>query len=308
MIYYPVIIPTLNRYQHLKRCVESLAKNTHADKTELVIGLDFPPSEKYYEGYEKIKSYIHTISGFAKVTIFERETNYGPGKNFTELKKYVFQNYDAVISSEDDNEFSPCFLDYMDKLLAKYKDDERYSSVGAYLHPCYENKSTQNLILTLETNAWGIGHWREKENLIISTGDFSKILLSSNTAWKCFKAFPASFGMLIEMVKKNLNWGDVRRTNTNIINDKYQIRPSVSLVRNWGNDGSGLHCGVDEKNIYIGQTICDNAEYDIGENDPHIEKTILRVTQNLLLPINPLKRLKFYLHVLLNYIGYRVGL
>lgn len=42
--YAPVIIPTLNRYVHLKRCVDSLAKCTHAPDTELIIGLDYPPT------------------------------------------------------------------------------------------------------------------------------------------------------------------------------------------------------------------------------------------------------------------------
>ena len=51
MTFYPVIIYTLNRYEHFRRCVESLARNTHAEQTELVIGLDYPPSEKYVEGH-----------------------------------------------------------------------------------------------------------------------------------------------------------------------------------------------------------------------------------------------------------------
>ena len=117
MTYYPVIIPTLNRYEHFKRCVESLARNTHADKTELVIGLDYPPSKKYEKGYKQIKEYLPSINGFKKITIFGRRENYGVHRNFIALQNYAFEHYDAVISTEDDNEFSPCFLDYMNKAL-----------------------------------------------------------------------------------------------------------------------------------------------------------------------------------------------
>lgn len=42
----PILIPTLNRYEHLKRCVESLAKNKLAKESELVIGLDYPPFQQ----------------------------------------------------------------------------------------------------------------------------------------------------------------------------------------------------------------------------------------------------------------------
>ena len=31
----PVLIPTLCRYDHLKRCIESLSACTHAEKTDL---------------------------------------------------------------------------------------------------------------------------------------------------------------------------------------------------------------------------------------------------------------------------------
>lgn len=305
MIYYPVLIPTLNRYEHLKRCVESLAKNTHADKTELVIGLDYPPSDKYREGYEKVKTYVYTITGFAKVTIFEREKNYGPVKNYTALKEYVFQNFDAAISSEDDNEFSPCFLDFMDKILEKYKDDDMFTSVSGYLHPDYIGVSSKKVILTKETNAWGMGHWKTKEMNIFSTNHFKEVLTSISKSWKCFKAFPASFSMLIEMVKKEADWGDVRRTNTNILNGTYQIRPNISLCKNWGYDGSGLHCGIDKSNKFNNQTKSEDFVYDIGTEKPQIDSRIFKVTSNLLLPQNPLKRVKFFVRVGLNYLQFR---
>ena len=56
--YAPVIIATLNRYAYLKRCLESLEKNTDAEKTEVYVSVDFPPSEKYYSGYEEVVKYL----------------------------------------------------------------------------------------------------------------------------------------------------------------------------------------------------------------------------------------------------------
>ena len=55
MIYYPVCIPTLNRYEHLKACVESLQRCTHADKTELIIGLDaLPPPRRIMKSIARV--------------------------------------------------------------------------------------------------------------------------------------------------------------------------------------------------------------------------------------------------------------
>ena len=42
----PVIIPTLCRYDHFKRLMESLNKCTWADKTDVYIGLDYPAKRR----------------------------------------------------------------------------------------------------------------------------------------------------------------------------------------------------------------------------------------------------------------------
>ena len=163
--FYPILIPTLNRYEHFKICVESLARNTHADKTELVIGLDYPPSDKYMQGYLKIKEYVSTISGFAKITIIKHKTNVGAGGNIRSLREYGFKHYEAVISTEDDNEFSPCFLDYMNKMLKYYKNDKKISSICGYNNlGCYNLSSKQSILLSKDTSAWGLGLWKNKES------------------------------------------------------------------------------------------------------------------------------------------------
>jgi glycosyltransferase involved in cell wall biosynthesis len=46
--YAPVVIPTLNRYDHFKACLESLEKCRGVDKTDVYVVLDFSPSEEYY--------------------------------------------------------------------------------------------------------------------------------------------------------------------------------------------------------------------------------------------------------------------
>lgn len=54
----PVIIPTLCRYDHFKRLMESLNKCTWADKTDVYIGLDYPAKEEHRDGWMKIKRFL----------------------------------------------------------------------------------------------------------------------------------------------------------------------------------------------------------------------------------------------------------
>lgn len=63
-VYAPVLIPTLCRSEHFIRCIESLKRNTWAQYTDVFIGLDYPPSEKYFDGYCKRNSINILISLF----------------------------------------------------------------------------------------------------------------------------------------------------------------------------------------------------------------------------------------------------
>lgn len=249
MNYYPVVIPTLCRYEHFKRCVESLSKNTHAEKTELIIGLDFPLNNEHKDGYNKICNYIPQISGFKKVTVFKREKNYGAEANSKELANYAFSNYDAYIYSEDDNEFSPCFLDFMNQALEKYKYQEKVSTVCGYTQIMHESKQTKGVLFTHDNCAWGMGIWKHKEESLLLIKNNDIVWQSSLAFWKTFLKAPAITTMFAAMMKKGEQWGDVMRSIYSIQHNTYQVRPYTSLVRNWGYDGTGLHCTSIDKEI-----------------------------------------------------------
>lgn len=302
----PVLIPTLNRYEHLRRCVDSLSRCTHADKTELIIGLDYPPSEKYVEGYNLVKDYLPTIQGFKKVTIIERHENYGAIRNLSDLQHYAFKNHATIIITEDDNEFSKCFLDYMNKMLVYYANDVKVASVCGYTHPNYYGLSN-NLLFTRETNAWGIGFWREKETEDVNSINTAfKIVKSLPLAIKSFLSFPAAFGNLIPMLEKGEKWGDVIRCQYQIISDKFQVRPYLSLCRNWGFDGSGLHCSRNDK--MQKQKIFQSPIWDKEPTEVSITLKQRMVSFKHLLPLKNIPRIKSLIMFWIRYYKFRKNL
>ena len=92
----PVTIPTLCRYEHFKRCIESLSRCTLADKTEVYVALDYPAKESHWDGYNKIKDYLLSHKednlGFKKLIVIQRSRNYGLGEegNIMTLRKEIF--------------------------------------------------------------------------------------------------------------------------------------------------------------------------------------------------------------------------
>ncbi len=124
MIYAPIVIPTCNRLTHLKRCIASLQANSWAKHTELYLSVDYPPSEKYENGYPELCEWLsEKPKGFKAVHIFIQPQNLGPIKNVQFLTDLVSNVYDRFMITEDDNEFSPNFIEYMDKCLEQYETD-----------------------------------------------------------------------------------------------------------------------------------------------------------------------------------------
>lgn len=251
--YAPVIIPTLNRYEHLKRCVESLKNNKLANETELVISLDYPPHEKYREGWERIKNYLPTIDGFGKVTILYAEENIGAAKNCNKLRSYVKGlGYDAFIMTEDDNILAPNFLDYMNWGLRTFKNDKRILAVCGFKRVDTSSLENNVYIWPHQFVAWGYGMWFDRRERIEELESFEVLKNYVNTC-------PLSI-IFSEQVYIAVNVLSIIK-HQKILGDslpfllpkeeRYCLYPTISKVRNQGFDGTGLHCADDEESRKI---------------------------------------------------------
>lgn len=269
--YAPVIIPTLNRFEHFKRCLESLERCTGAAYTDVYVGLDYPPSEKYVEGWKKIDSYLkikETDNGFRNLYVRRRDHNCGvgkPGCNVELLYREMTEKTDRYISTEDDNEFSPCFLDYINKALEKYKVDERVIFVCGYTPFDYSCK--ENIYFARQMSAWGFGSWIEKSKEIRKIFNFElleKILTDFKSFWKIFQYRPVMLSRLMDSVLKREFYGDVSYFCYCLLYDKYCVFPSKSLVRNWGNDGTGMHCKNYNK-LFVNRTINQDETFELDD-------------------------------------------
>ena len=60
-LYAPIIIPTCNRVEHLKRCLESIKRNPEAKNTDVYISVDYPPTEGYKAGHQAVVDYLLSL-------------------------------------------------------------------------------------------------------------------------------------------------------------------------------------------------------------------------------------------------------
>lgn len=283
MIYAPVLIPTLSRYEHLKRCIDSLRNNSWAQKTEIYISLDYPPTDKYIDGYKKVEKFLDVeISGFQKVHVFKQSKNLGARYNVLFLMQEVFKRFDRFIATEDDNEFSPNFLEFMDKGLEKFKDDPNIIYLSGYVKEKSWKKHNANVMKISSAGYWGAGTWKDKwiqTRKEINCKLFDKIGKNPYYIWKLYRHSRIMLWWYVHrylcepdkvLFYKN---GELAPMDINlniycIIKNKYVVVPLQSMVRNWGLDGSGINCGANDGYNPMDIQIDQNKHFEFVVPDP----------------------------------------
>ena len=252
MIHAPVGIVTLNRYSHFRKCLESLEKCTGAAETEVFVALDYPPSEKYKEGWTDIDEYLknkEADNGFKQLNVVRRKCNCGVGKpngNWELLEKYLHEHYDRYIFTEDDNVFSPNFLEFINKGLEKFEDNPAVSAINGYCHPYPFIMGNDNFFMhNTNFSAWGYGTWTRKQIKIVER-IVNGCLKNTFSIKNYLKVRKQGYNRLLKYLymvfepKKEYIWiTDNVLSVYNIVNDTYVVVPAISKVRNEGWDMLG---------------------------------------------------------------------
>lgn len=248
----PVMIPTLCRSQHFKECVESLKRCRWADKTDVFIGLDYPANASHREGYKEICIYLNELEKnhpFKTLNVIRRECNYGLGRegNSAKLREEILKNYDRVIFSEDDNVFSPAFLDFINRGLERFKDDKSIQAICGYRHFYIIKTGKENFYRqSVDFSAWGYGTWKDR---IEELNKIDPLWFKSRLNLKEFLKFKKNQGnrRALQFLKiSNMNPIKFGLTDNVIsvymgLTGKDVVMPEITCVKNMGLDGSGVN-------------------------------------------------------------------
>ena len=256
MIYAPVIIPTLCRYKHFVRLIESLKKNKHSEFTDVYVGLDYPVLEKHRHGYSQICKYLEgDFNEFKSFNVIKRSYNFGAGENLDDLINLISDKYDRFIKIDDDAEVSTVFLEYVNKCLELYKSDKNIIAISGYSYPLDWRVSDgasvfcQNFIAPV----WGTGFWCDKYRQI------QKFVLDDCGFVRDADSIVRGAGLQRMSMVCRREYADLclspDYTNTLAAKitdisirmymaacDKYVVMPVLSKVRNCGFDGTGEYC------------------------------------------------------------------
>lgn len=238
----PIALFAYNRLQHLRLTVEALQKNELASQSDLFFYSDASKGDSDRNGVEEVRHYLRTVSGFRRVNIVERETNFGLARSIISGVTELVNSFDRVIVLEDDMVTSPHFLRYMNEALDLYEHEERVASIHGYLYPLAKRLS--DTFFLKGADCWGWATWRRGWALFEPDGRKLLTALHERGLEKRFDyqgAYPYMKMLKDQISGKNDSWA-IRWYASALLENKLTLYPGRSLVRNIGTDDSGTHC------------------------------------------------------------------
>lgn len=239
----PVLLFVYNRPEHVRRTVEALQHNTLAAESPLFIYSDAARDASQEQAVAEVRRFIHTVTGFATITIIERSENWGLARSIIDGVTTQINRYGRVIVLEDDLITAPYFLQFMNDALECYKDEPR---VG-HIQGCdfTQDPSLPDTFLIKWTGSWGWATWKRAWQYFNPDG---KALLAELERRKLTYTFDfnGKYGytrMLRRQIEgKNNSWA-IRWNASLFLKDMLSLNVGKSLVQNEGFDGSGTNCG-----------------------------------------------------------------
>lgn len=159
-VFAPVALFVYTRLDNTKKTVAHLKQNRLAGDTVLYVFSDGGKDARSQLEVDRVREYLHTITGFKEVHVIERSTNYYLERNVIEGIGYVLSLWDRVIVLEDDVCTSPYFLEYMNDALTAYKNEEKVMHVTGFTRLQIEGKG--DTYFTPHAAGWGWGTWRDR--------------------------------------------------------------------------------------------------------------------------------------------------
>jgi len=134
----PVALFVYNRPDHARRTLEALARNRLARETPLFVFSDGPKANATGEERERISATRALVCSRAwtrSVTLIESATNRGLADSIVHGVGEVLSQHDRVIVLEDDIVTSPGFLEFLNRGLELYANEDRVMHLSGYMYP-----------------------------------------------------------------------------------------------------------------------------------------------------------------------------
>jgi hypothetical protein len=238
----PVVLFVYNRPHHTKLTIESLVKNTLADKSKIFIFSDGPKNLKDEKLVNEVREYIKSVKGFEQINIIENKVNKGLANSVIDGVTSIIKRFGKAVVVEDDLESSLYFLKFMNEALDFYKNENIYSISGYSLPIKIPADYNENVYIIPRSSSWGWATWLNRwEKADWEVKDFIDFRKDKNSQKLFNNGGEDLTPMLVaQMSGKIDSWG-IRWAYSHFKNNSYCLYPVKSFIKNIGIDNSGTH-------------------------------------------------------------------
>lgn len=242
----PVLLFVYNRPAHTLKTLTALEKNQYADQTILYIYSDAAKDERAVEAVDEVRRIIKKTWRFKQIKIIERDKNWGLAANVIDGVTKVVQEHGQIIVLEDDLETSSFALDYFNKALDRYKEDEQVMQISGYGYPVQNLNQLPETFFFRVANSWGWATWDRawqhfNPDIDELVSDFSEEQIhqfsieGKENFWK----------QVQELRSGKINSWAIRWYASVFKKNGLVLYPRNSMTQNIGNDGSGTHTAAE---------------------------------------------------------------
>lgn len=253
----PIIVFCYNRPWHVEQMLEALSKNVYADESVLYIFCDGPKPDATEEQINKVletRVAIRRKQWCKELHIVEAEKNKGLANSIIDGVTQVINKHGKVIVLEDDLVTSPYFLKYMNEALEFYDKYPAVFSISANRPPMNRMHIPEDyeydVFVSLRSYSTGWATWKEKWDLVDWSLDYLEDFIKHPQQVNAFNRGGDDMTnmLLLQRDGKIDSWA-IRYGFAHFMHHAVAILPCVPYVDNIGFDGSGVHCGTDEKDF-----------------------------------------------------------
>lgn len=252
--YSPVVVFAYNRADKLQILLNSLEHNENTEYMDLFIFVDIPNVEdtKNIEYNKEVQHFVYEYKNgnpkFKSVQIVIAKEHKGLANSIISGVTKIINEYGAVIVLEDDLIVSSDFLDYMQRGLSFYKNDNRIWSIAGYSkYMPYLKTYKYDVFLALRAESWGWGTWKDRWDKVDWEVKTYKKFAKNPIQKFLFNLGGNELSIMLrnQMKTENYNSWAIRWCYQQFLERKYTIFPKESRV---------VHCGDDNKSTHNAPT------------------------------------------------------
>jgi len=199
----PICLFVYSRLTETRQLIESLQQNMLADQSHLFIFSDGAKSEKVRKDVDEVREYIHKVTGFSQVTVYESVVNKGLANSVISGVTQVVNEFGKVIVLEDDLILSTNFLNFMNEALDYYEDKKKVLNISGYSFTLqYPADYKSDVAFSYRFASWGWAIWKDRwEQIDWEVKDYRSF------KWNLFKMLKFSRGGsdLCKMLSRQMN-------------------------------------------------------------------------------------------------------